>query len=179
MGFAVEMFFDEETEERFQTLWRTLSEKQISSVLPAVGSHPHISFVAFETVDIGGLYEPLRAFAERIEPFTVKLSAIGVFPSAEGVVYIAPVVTGEMLEVHGMLHRCLNELGVPSISYYRPGQWIPHCTVAINLPPEKVSVAVEICRSSDVFGDARLVKVGLVEFRPVRVHYRFPLGGGE
>ena len=63
------------------------------------------------------------------------------------------------------------------MEYYWPGKWVPHCTVAIDVAPDKMGAALEMCVHSEAFGTVELDEVSLIEFRPVREIYAFPLGG--
>ena len=67
-------------------------------------------------------------------------------------------------------------MGIESNPYYRPGSWVPHCSVAQNLARDRLPEAVRICSASAAFGPLRLESVGLVEYRPVVDLYEFPLG---
>ncbi len=176
-GFAVELLFDPVMGARLRALWEALAQTGVSSFMLDIGACPHVSLAVFESLDPASLRAELDAFARESSPLEVTLSAVGAFPGAEGVVFIAPVVTAEMLDLHERFHRRLAALSIPSLKYYYPSNWVPHCTAAMELPPEKIPAAVEICRSADVVGPACLVEVELIEFRPVRRLYAFPLGG--
>jgi 2'-5' RNA ligase len=138
---------------------------------------PHISLAGIENLDAPKVCAMLKTFAQSSFSPTVKLGAVGTFPTEQGVIYLAPVVTSELLQVHEEFHARLADLGLSSHEYYRPGNWIPHCTVAINLPPENVSAAVNVCRTSNVFHQAQLVEIALVEYLPVQEICVFPFGG--
>jgi len=64
-----------------------------------------------------------------------------------------------------------------SLRYYEPGYWIPHCTAAIDLPPDRIGAAVQICRASRGLRTGRLVEFGLVETPPTRELAALPLLG--
>lgn len=177
MAFAVVMYFDAATEAEVRSLWALLSEKQISSVMATMGIRPHISLAGIENLDAQQLCAMLQAFAQSTLPLTVKFGAVATFPTGQGVVYLAPIVTSELLRLHENFHVRLADLSLSSHEYYRPGNWIPHCTVAIDLPPESISAAVNACRTSNVFHEAHLVKIALVEYLPVQEICVFPFGG--
>jgi 2'-5' RNA ligase len=141
-----------------------------------MGIRPHISLAGGEGTPPESLRGDLADLAARTAPLTIRLSAVGTFPTDQGVVYLAPVVTAELLKLHEAFHAWLNGLGISSFDYYRPANWVPHCTVTINLPPERVPIAVDICRRSNVFHTARLVEIALVEYLPVKEICVFPLG---
>ena len=176
MGYALELTFDVETERRHLRLWEALAEAGISSTMTDMGARPHISLAVFDRVARTSLVALIAAWAGETPPFALHFGSVGAFPGSEGVVFVAPVVTLDMLVLHDRLHCLLEAAGLASWPHYRRGQWIPHCTAAINLPPDRVGPALEVCRNSDVFGPGQVVGVSVVSFRPVCEMARFPLG---
>jgi 2'-5' RNA ligase len=177
MGFAVILYLDPAAEAEVRSLWASLAEKDISSVMATMGIRPHVSLAGLEHVEAGPFCQALDVFAQSMPPVAVKFESVGTFPTEQGVVYLAPIVTRELLRLHEEFSHLLVEMGLASHDYYRPGNWVPHCTAAINLTPEEVSAAVTVCCQSDVFHAATLTHIGLVEYLPVREICTFPLGG--
>ena len=176
MGYAVEFNLSKDSAKRVVSLWESLARESINSAMLDLGAQPHISLAVLEDLDPAVLREDLNRFAQLTRPLTVVLSHAGAFPTAEGVVFLAPTVTQELLEVHGRLHRYLRDSGVECVEYYRPGTWVPHCTVAMGVAPDRIGAAVEICVSSKALGPVEIDEVSLLEFRPVREIYAYPLG---
>ncbi len=181
MGFAAELNFDPESDAAVRELWRRLADAGISSFMLDVDAEPHISLTVFDETcgdfSLTIARQVVNDFASTCPPFEFKLSAVGCFPTNEGVVYLAPIVTPELLNAHAGFHRRLAEAGLRSHAYYRPGNWIPHCSVAAQLAAHSVGDAVELCRSMDLFNPGRFESVALVEYRPVVYHARSVLTG--
>lgn len=175
MGYAIELNLSKGSAARVVKLWEGLARESINSTMLDLAAQPHISLAVFEHLDPAALREDLNRFAEATRPLSVVLSYAGTFPTAEGVVFLAPVVTQELLEVHGRLHRFLRDRGVVCAEYYQPGKWVPHCTVAIGVAPDKIGAATEICARSEAFGPVEIDEVSLIDFPPVRELYAFPL----
>jgi 2'-5' RNA ligase len=177
MAFAIVLYFDPSTEAKVQALWETLAEQGVSSVMATMDIRPHISLAGWEGAAPETWHDELADLAAHTAPLITQLSAVGTFPTDQGVVYLAPVVTAELVKLHETFHARLSRLGISSFDYYRPASWVPHCTVAINLPPEGILATVDACRKSRVFGPARLTEVALVEYLPVKEICVFPFGG--
>jgi len=175
MGYAVELNLSANSATRVVKLWESLARESLNSVMLDLGAQPHISLAVFENLDPVVLRDDLDRFAEVTRPLSVVLSSAGAFPTAEGVVFLAPVVTQELLGVHEKFHSLLRDREVECVEYYRPGKWVPHCTVAIDMAADKIGTAIEMCVRSQVFGQVEMDEVSLVEFRPVREIYAFPL----
>jgi 2'-5' RNA ligase len=173
--YAIAFYLDTECSARFAALQEALAAAGLPP-LPADQFPPHVTLALLQDLDPGRLAGELRAFAATQAPLALLLSAVGTFPGPEGVVYIAPVVTAELLDLHRRLHARLAGLAGVVNPLYAPGAWVPHCTVAYSLPEDRVPAAVGVCRASDAFGPVRLETLALVEFPPPREIQVCPLG---
>ena len=61
----------------------------------------------------------------------VTFPSVGIFPT-NGTVFLAPTVTNELLKLHHSYHDYFKTFHNPN-SYYVPGKWVPHCTIANRL----------------------------------------------
>jgi hypothetical protein len=96
MGFAVEMYFDDAADSRVRNVWRLLAERGVPPLLSEIGSQPHISLAVLESLEPNRLRPSIAEFARTTRPIDLRLSAIGTFPSSEGVVYLAPSLTPDL-----------------------------------------------------------------------------------
>ena len=177
MGYAVILNLSRDSAAQVVKVWEGLAREAISSVMLDVGAQPHISLAVLKDLNPEVLRADLTRFAEVTQSLSVNLASAGTFPTEEGVVFLAPVVTQELLEVHRRFHSFLSGRGVDCAEYYWPGNWVPHCTVATGVAPDKMGAALEVCVQSEAFGAVELDEVSLVEFPPAREIYAFQLGG--
>lgn len=138
---------------------------------------PHLTLAATEGGDEGELITCADALARHTSPRGIALAAVGSFPGPKGVVFLAPVVTRELLELHAAVHQRLSALRGETVELYRPGAWVPHVTVAMGVPEHAVGEAVTRVRACGAFGDAASVAIGVVEYFPVASLHRVPLQG--
>ena len=176
MGYAIALNLSQASAARVVRLWEDLAGASISSAMLDLGAQPHVSLAVVDELDPARIRADLGRLAEATSSLSMDLASAGTFPTAAGVVFLAPVVTPELLEVHRGFHRLLSDRGVESVAYYRPGNWVPHCTVAIDVVADKVGAALEICVRSEAFGTVELDELSLISFRPVREIYTYPLG---
>jgi 2'-5' RNA ligase len=102
------------------------------------------------------------------------LASAGTFPGPEGAVFLAPVVDDALLGVHREWHA----LAPGGMEHYRPGAWVPHCTVGFRLADAGTAAAVARA-ALPIRG--RFERIALVEFEPratapVRSLVERPLG---
>src|SRR3954465_1410669 len=105
MGFAVELYFDPATERILRDLRSALTAAGIKPVLDEIGDRPHISLAVFSQIDPDELLPELEDFAGEMNVMPITLSAIGSFPTAEAVLFLAPAITQELMDVHWDLHQ--------------------------------------------------------------------------
>lgn len=177
MGFAVELHVDAVNAAPIIALSDVIDAQCGGTSLTGMGGHPHISLTVFAQLDPAPIEALLAEFAAVTPPIPVIFAAVGVFPSTQGVVYLAPVVTPTLLALHARFHARLAPLATPSNAYYLPGNWMPHCTVGFELPADKIGQAVTLCQQANVFHAVTLTTIRLIEFRPVRPIFTYHLQG--
>ena len=168
MGYAVELYFDNQVEKNVWALRHILVEQGISSTLGELGDRPHISLAVFPNVDCDRLISLTREFAAKLEPFSFQLSALGTFPTAENALFLSPVPTQKLLSCHHDFHDRLAESSITPSVYYTPQNWIPHCTVEMNIPDEQLSKAIDLCKKIVKPLLGQFQEIGVVEFRPIK-----------
>lgn len=177
MGYAVELFYDDEAEKAVREIWDGLGAALGKPSLSALGARPHVSLAVYnDDLDTAGFSERLREFAQSIDPFEFCLRSLSAFTRQDGVVFLAPVVTRRLLVVHGRFHEEFSQYENSVMAHYRPGNWVPHCTVAIDLVAAEVKEAVGYCRAAFQPVSGQFREIGLVEFRPVKELFTCRLG---
>lgn len=164
MSYAILVYFDPVTEAKLQALKDRLAFP--GSNPTHLAARPHISLTGCEVGNPADLAEALWVVAGRTPVMEVLLSSVGVFPTDEGVVFIAPAVTGSLLNLHAAMHRLLDSLHIVCHPYYRPDTWVPHATITMNIPAAALPNAIETCRNSNVFGPAWLEEISLISYPP-------------
>jgi hypothetical protein len=143
MRLAVELLFDSESEHTLRGLWKALSEELGQpNALEGRSTTPHISLSAFEATELGKLWEALREACRGRKAWDVQLNSVGTFPGDEGVLFLAPAPSLELLKMHEDFHAGLIRMGARVRPYYYPGQLAFHCTLDIGLPSEKLAAAM-------------------------------------
>jgi 2'-5' RNA ligase len=154
--FAVELLFDPEAEAAVLDVWREVAGVG-SSVLFDLAARPHVTLAVHEEPDGPQLDRTVRRFRAPATPF--RLASAGTFPGDEGVAFLAPVVTDALLELHRRWHAA----SPGSHEHYRPGVWVPHCTVGILLEGRGMAEALEIARRAlPIRGEFR--EIALIAF---------------
>ena len=174
MGYAVELLLEDTATKTIRDLFVATN-----SLMSRIGASPHISLAVFDTVDPSGLISVVRSFASNTQAFNVRLSSVGIFPGEENVVFLAPVVTSELLKLHQSFHEQLKAAGLSSDPSYFPGSWVPHCTITMEERLPRMLDTVRSIHGEKVLGEYRVSSIHVVEFRPVASLASFDLIDGR
>lgn len=170
MAYAVEMFFDRPSDSRIRAVWNEVAVIA-TPLMPRSSVRPHVSLAVCESVDVPAARQFLDRFASSTPSFPISLSAFGMFPGAEGVAFLAPKVTSDLLALHASFFTEFSALANGCWEHYSPAQWVPHCTLAANLLPQQIAPVLEICRAIPLPLACTVSGVCLVECRPSQELY--------
>jgi 2'-5' RNA ligase len=175
MGVAVELYFDSASEQQLRKLQDRLTSQGIPPILKKLGFRPHVSLASFTDVPPEPVIPLTQAFAQSIHPFPITLSHIGVFPTTEGVVFLAPTLTDHLARLHHDFHQRLTQAALVADRYYQPDQWTPHCTIATDLATKQVATAIELLVQEFRPGQVECTAIGVITYRPAHPQAQFTL----
>ncbi|MCL2773990.1 MAG: 2'-5' RNA ligase family protein [Oscillospiraceae bacterium] len=176
MDYALEMFFDKSTEQKILNYFTDIKELNISSYMIDVDARPHITIGCFKDIDIIRANDVLKNYCAILENFKVKLDSIGIFTHPKACVFLAPIVTERLLELHKSLHKEFDFCSVQGFEYYLPDAWVPHCAVDISSDIDVVRRSAEYLMKSFQPFEAEITNIGWVELtKPVKRLERFEL----
>ena len=177
MSFAVQFYFDQALEAAVFELRRVLTAAGVTPTLDHLGDRPHVSASVLPLLDAEAFRSRLEHLSRSLAPFSIALSALGAFPTAEGVLFLAPAPSASLLRAQRLVHEELLGLGASPSPYYAPGAWVPHCTIGLDLPTHEVHRAFQVGLANLRPLSGQVRAIGVIEFRPVKELYGFPLAG--
>jgi 2'-5' RNA ligase len=144
MAHAIEMFFDDHADAAVRKIWDLLAAHGLPSL--ATRTHrrhrPHVSLTVTESMADADL-AALRSVLTNRHP-ALHLHVLGMFPGDEGVLFLAPTVTADLLTFHTQVHAVLADQPIQHWPYYLPGNWVPHCTLAQGLDRDGRATAIRL-----------------------------------
>ncbi|MCX6056448.1 MAG: 2'-5' RNA ligase family protein [Chloroflexi bacterium] len=174
-GYAVDLYFDDQTEAKILSFRNSIYEKGISPVLGKMGDKPHVSLAVFSRADPDQLVMISEVFSKTVQSFPVQLDAVGVFPTGDNVLFLTPIPSLFLLEIHRQFHEILSQNDIQCSEHYFPGRWIPHCTLEFNLPDDQLDLALHWCRRTFTPIRGRFDKWGVVSYHPIQYLAEYPL----
>lgn len=142
--YAVEFVFDEASQIKINKIRKLLS---FSGVHDEAVKLNHISIADFETDDLSELKVKVKEFASTIKKFKICLATVGTFMTKENVLFLQPIMTDELMELHKKFLDSMKDFNGKANEYYNHNKWVPHCTIAIRLSDEELLKGFEVLKS--------------------------------
>ena len=175
MAFAIELALDPESAAPVRALWRRLAEAGIRFMADS-GADPHVSLVIWDRLDVARATAEVAALARETAAVSLSFTRVAAF-GAE-VVYLEPAACSPLAALQAHVHDRLGPLGDGVWPHYAPAVWVPHCTLAMDLGSITAATALALAGELALPLRARLTRVAIVEFRPVRERFSRALTGG-
>ncbi|HEY3504199.1 MAG TPA: 2'-5' RNA ligase family protein [Actinocatenispora sp.] len=144
MVAAIELYFDGDSQARLRRLWDALE----AAGVPSLREHthrrhrPHLSLAVARRLDPEHVAAAVRGLLPP-DGLRLEFTTVGQFPRR--VLWLGPAVGPELLALHRGVHERLTAAGVEVADVYRPGAWVPHCTVSQQVPWAGLARAVGLC----------------------------------
>ncbi len=151
MKYAIELYFDRETEKILFDLSQRVAEEGISMKFSEWKTRPHLTLACYNDLDEQKCIEQLKQFAQRYNPFPAYIGSIGMFPDT-GTIFTSPVMNKNMYRMQAELHDLLKEYDTKGFEWYLPERWAPHCTLALTMRTEKthfIERVIYFCANSE------------------------------
>ena len=164
-AYAFIAYFDYETEELLKNLWKNLSEKNITQYgLDVKGKRPHITIADYDNLSKNKFIALLDEFYNNKSSVDVELNTLGSFINT-GTLFIAPMLSRELFDFHREHHNYFKIFNDNEKSFYIPGKWTPHCTIASRLNEDNMIQAFKHCKSNlpKIYGE--ISEVALIEVK--------------
>ncbi|MBO4142908.1 2'-5' RNA ligase family protein [Micromonospora tulbaghiae] len=144
MVAALELYLDTDATRRIRVLWELLESDGVPSMrsLLAQRHRPHVSLAVAPRLDPHRVAEALAGTVVAA-PLRLEFQHAGQFLGR--VLWLGPAPTSELLAHHAGVHERLARAGVEVVEHYRPGRWVPHCTLSMRVPNPLMGAAVRRC----------------------------------
>jgi 2'-5' RNA ligase len=176
MTFAIQLFLDPVSDTAVRSVWEELANTGLSHMRDS-GNRPHISLALYRELDVSVCASLLTSFAQMHAPFSITFESLGIFHAEKTVVFLAPIISSHLLDVHREVHELLQGTGAYPTLYYLPGHWTPHCALATRVPPHLLSQVIDIGLGVSFPLTFSIEEIGVIEYPPVKHLFAFRLTG--
>ena len=131
MKYAIELYFDKETEKKLLHLVQRLADENLSTKFLEWKTRPHLTLACFNDINEQKCIEQLKQFAKNHKIIHADISSIGMFNDTK-TIFVSPVMNRSMYQLQAELHTRLKEYDTTGWEWYCPDNWVPHCTLALT-----------------------------------------------
>ena len=143
MALAVCLLFDSASDLRVRELWARFEDAGISTLATHTHRrhHPHLSYAVLRSWNLPRVLDELGVLPHE-DPFSVTVHGTIAFP--RGRAALAPAITPELGMRQSVVVTALETAGAELHRHYRPGQWVPHISVATRVAGPQLSTVVRM-----------------------------------
>ena len=172
MALAVCLLFDRRSERAVRALWDRLEQVGV----PSLGSHthgrhvPHVSYAVLRSWDQASV---TAALVELGDGASVELSFDGIGLFRRGRTWLVAGVSADFVARQQRVVEAVTATGAELHKHYRPGTWLPHCSLApratLTQLPEVVAAVLDVLPLEARLDHAALVNSATGELSPLPV----------
>jgi len=160
VALAVCLLFDRRSERAVRALWDRVEEQGVGSLRSHThGRHvPHVSYAVLRQWDTAAVTKALAGLDGGL-PVDVSFDGVGLF--RRGRTWLLAGVSADLVARQQRVVEAVVATGADLHKHYRPGIWLPHCSLAPRATLDQLPVVVKAVM--DVLPlEARLDRAALV-----------------
>jgi len=142
IGFAISLRSDHPSADRVRELWREVERLEDEPSMALLGYPPHVTLAIYEADSVREV--EVRAALDQasrdLRAITLTFDAIRTFGGPPMVLWASPRPNTILQDVHGAVHAVIDP--VHCRPHYRPGAWVPHCTLATSVRDDRREAAL-------------------------------------
>lgn len=126
------LLLDDRADTAVRRLWRRLEAAGVPTLLSHTHGHhvPHLTYASLRSYDLAAVQSALAALPAA-QPMTLRFDALGTFRRSR--CWLAPGVTADLVARQQAVVSAVEATGADLHHHYRPGDWVPHLTLAPRL----------------------------------------------
>lgn len=176
MAYAISVRSDNGSSRAIRSLWKTCSVLEVLPSMEALKYAPHITFAIYDDIGLPKLFDVVDSAFENLDRITVRFDRLGYFEAPNAIIlWAAPVLPAIAYSVYAHIHSKVDiNLCRPN---YRPGSWVPHCSLALSIDLARKEDAIALVHQSIEPVEVIFDVADCVSFLPVEVLHEKPLRG--
>jgi len=174
MPFAVTLRLDATSAAGVEAVIAALAERGVSNSARRLGYEPHLTLaVCDDKAEQAAVVQAAQKMAASWLAVRPVCAALSIFADPPIALFLVVTPSVALLRQHAELCDALPQDHLHE--YYRPGLWLPHVTLADDLPPARVAAAMAAAQPAFRPFTAGFAQLDVVRFRPVKVVWQAAL----
>ncbi|MGX4773833.1 2'-5' RNA ligase family protein [Bradyrhizobium guangdongense] len=176
MALAINIRADNNSADEIEQLWDQVGAFEAAPSMRALGYRPHFTFAIYDgsAIDQQVAWDAMLAAVVGETQLRIEFKRIRWFEGSPLVLWAEPVVDSALARIHRAVSAAIDPAHCRP--HYRPGAWIPHCTLGTAVADEWRNDAIAFARAFDRVIELTFDVVDCVVFPPVRIiaEWRLP-----
>ncbi len=145
MGIGTAIYFEKDVEEEIIRTWHNIEELGFTSPMKIDGQRPHISLISCDedAHEAEVLLQKLQALHLNFSGCRVSIEAVSAFMGSEYAVFYAVAASRWLVRLHDDVYHLAMNLGIHVSEYYGLDRWLPHCSLAGEIPQSRLGEFME------------------------------------
>lgn len=131
MQYAIELYYDKETEQKLSNLTHRVADEKLSTKFLEWKTRPHLTLACFNDVNEIKCIEQLKSFAQTHKIMPAYIGSVGMFTDTR-TIFALPIMNDSMYQFQRELYEQLKNFDATGWEWYHPNRWMPHCTLALT-----------------------------------------------
>jgi hypothetical protein len=173
MSGAISICANNETGKCITRLWDQAGMLEDKPSMAKLGYPPHFTFAIYEDIEIEHLEHAVHSVFSECGPISITFDRIKLFDSSPLVLWASPLDASALQDLHAAIHGLIDPARCHE--HYRPGSWVPHCTLATGITEKHRSAAIDFATNAAMPFDVIFDAADWISFPPVELAGRLPL----
>ena len=109
MQYAIELYYDKETEQKLFNLAKRVADEKLSTKFLEWKTRPHLTLACFNDVEEEICIKQLKEFAQNHKRMPAYIGSVGMFNDTK-TIFVSPVMNSNMYQFQRELHEYLKIL---------------------------------------------------------------------
>ena len=168
MAHAINIRSDDKSAEAIRSLWVECSALELAPSMGTLKYPPHITLAIYDQIGIPELTGAFDSAFSQATRFTAKFEKLDYFETPQAIIlWAAPILPDFVRSIHEHIHA---RVGVEqSRPHYRPGSWVPHCSLATSIELSRKDEAIAFANRAIGPFEVIFDVADCVSFLPVEV----------
>ena len=174
MAYAINIRSDNDSSDSIRSLWKTCGALETSPSMEAMQYPPHFTLAIYDDIRLPDLFAGFESALDSLSRMTIRFESLGYFEAPDAIIlWAAPILPKQLLATHARIHSMIDT----SIcrKNYRPGVWVPHCSLATSIGLNRKDEALTIAEQSIEPVEVTFDVADCASFMPVKVLREAPL----
>ncbi len=169
MKYAIALTFDDRLSANIQQLWDKFKSQSIGRTPSIFNEPPHIKFSIINNHDIKTITNIINSVS--ISETDFQLVPFGIFPNNDNIIFFYAKLVDDIHQSHIYLYQLLDNNEIQYDTFYSPSSIIFHCTIAYNIPDNKLYNAISIIKDYPTLLTGKTDKLVLYEYSSTKIIY--------